>query len=52
VTGSSYKNAFFDSLNFPLHLTAARLLFSLNPKGHGWAAAGDWRACVPSMIAG
>src|SRR5215204_1994057 len=24
-------------------VTAARVRFLLNPKGHGWAANGDWR---------
>jgi len=27
--------------NLPLHLTAARWRFGMNPKGHGWAVAGE-----------
>ena len=33
----------------PLHRIAARLRFGENVKGHGWAANGDWEACVPGM---
>jgi hypothetical protein len=32
---------FFDSLNEAVHVTAARLRFGLNLKGHGWAVARD-----------
>jgi hypothetical protein len=30
-----------DCLTSPLHLTATRLRFGMNVKGHGWAAARD-----------